>query len=410
MDSENGMDRRLAGLREEVSRELTGNILPFWSERMVDPKHGGYYGRISGDGRLIEEAPKGVVLCARILWTFAAAYRMFRNPVYRACAERAYSYLATHFADRRSKGVFWAVDYTGETALDPKKQTYAQAFAIYGLSEYYRATGDRDALDWAMELYGVVESHARDARGGGYWEAFSADWAPLSDMRLSAKDLNAAKSLNTNLHVLEALTALLRVRPDDGRVAESLRSLIGVFARYMIDMHTGHLYLFFDEAWHRLDRGVSFGHEIETSWLLCEAADVLGDPALVETVHELARKIARAACEGLQPDGSLIYHRRDDGSVDSERHWWCQAEAVVGLFNMFQIAGDSAALDRALAAWDYCKRHLVDRADGEWHWSVYADGSVNRRDDKAGFWKCPYHNGRMCMELIARIESLEAEG
>ncbi len=386
-------------LQAEMLSVLQDNILSFWLDRMVDSERGGFYGRIGGDGAVDADAPKGAILNARILWAFSAAYRITGREDYLAAATRAERYLIDRFYDTQFGGVYWSLDAEGRP-LDTRKQFYALGFALYGLSEYVRATGDREALRYAVALYDDIETRSRDRRCGGYIEAATRDWQPIEDMRLSAKDRNDCKSMNTHLHIIEPYTNLLRVWRNE-ELVESVRSLLDTFERHIVDPATGHLRLFFDEQWHPTSRIVSFGHDIEASWLLYEAATTVGDAATVDRFGALARRIAAAAAEGLQSDGSMIYESdAATGHSDTDRHWWVEAECVVGYYNLWQAFGDQEALDRSLAAWSYIKRHLIDDEGGEWWWSIRGDGSINRSDDKAGFWKCPYHNSRMCMFFL----------
>lgn len=426
-------------LRNEVRQELENDILPFWMEKMTDSGRGGFYGRIDGGDTLHADAPKGAILNARILWTFSAAYRILRRPEYLDTAIRAKRYIIDRFYDNDFGGVYWSLDADGNP-LDTKKQIYAQGFAIYGLSEYARATGDDEALDYAIRLFCLIEEHSFDRGRNGYVEAFMRDWSVIGDMRLSDKDENASKTMNTHLHILEPYANLYRVWKD-ARLERQLRNMIGLFTDKIMNRETSHLDLFFDDDWHTRGDIVSYGHDIEASWLIHEAALVLGDKALLKEIEPVIVNIARAADEGLNPDGSLIYEQTSgrvdkqtsgqadertsrhgtDGeptggqgeapcqlvtctsSTDKELHWWVQAENVVGHVNLYQHFGDEAALDTAVKCWQFIKNSLVDREHGEWHWSLMPDGTVNRRDDKAGFWKCPYHNGRMCMEIIERF-------
>lgn len=402
-------------LVSDLRENLTSNILPFWTDRMADPR-GGFLGRIDGDDTPDYDAPKGAILNGRLLWTFSAAYRVIRDPQYLAAATRAYEYLRDHFLDREMGGVYWSVDAAG-APLDTKKQSYAIGFAIYGLSEYYRATASEEALEIAKGLFRDLESRARDskANGGGYIEAFTRDWQEISDMRLSDKDANEKKTMNTHLHILEPYTNLYRVWPD-ASLREAIVDLLRIFLDVMEDKATSHLGLFFDEQWVRHDSNISYGHDIEASWLLLEAAGVLlanpGEGCLAEVtaLYEKTKRhclaIANAALEGRSDEGWMAYERFGDGRLDLERHWWVQAEDVVGLVYLYKHHGVDLAIDKAWRSWCWIKDNLVDHNGGEWHWSRFPGGDINRRDDKAGFWKCPYHNSRMCLEVI---ETLFAE-
>ena len=402
-------------MKREMQDVLQQNILPFWMERMVDRENGGFYGRIDGQGRLHPQAEKGAILNARILWAFAAAYRVMDDGTYRShesyltMATRAKDYLVEHFIDKEYGGVYWSVDYQGRP-LDTKKQFYAIGFAIYGLSEYVRATGDREALDYALKLYDSIEEHALDREHNGYIEACTREWGEIADMRLSELDANYPKSQNTHLHIIEPYTNLLRCLKEqhvDQRRADveaSLRNLIDIFTDRILNPETHHLDLFFEMDWTRgAGQLESYGHDIECSWLIHEAALVLGDQQVLDKVERVVQEVAKASEKGLRPDGAMIHEANlDTGHVDDDQHWWVQAENVVGWVNIYQHFGDASAFEKAAACWQYIKDNLIDWDGGEWFWSRHPDGTLNTVDDKAGFWKCPYHNSRMCLEVIER--------
>jgi mannobiose 2-epimerase len=392
----------LSALKDEALNELTGNILPFWMNRAVDDRRGGFLGRIDGNNRIIYDAPKGAILNARILWTFSASYLELRNPLYLKMATMANDYIMTHFFDEIHGGTFWSLTPGGDP-LDTKKQIYSQAFFLYALSQYFMATGDEVSKSNAIELFRLIEKHSFDKEANGYFEAFDRSWGDLDDLRLSEKDANEKKSMNTHLHILEAYTTLYRIWPDE-YLGLQLRNLIIVFLEKILDKMTSHLNLFFDELWQCKSTRISYGHDIEASWLLHEAAKVLSDSDILEKVTVASVNIAKAAIEGLQEDGSLIYERDDAaGLVDRDRHWWVQAEAVIGFLNAFKITGDKSYLYLSAGCFDYIKTKLIDARNGEWYWSRRSDGTVNTKDDKAGFWKCPYHNSRMCLEIMNRL-------
>lgn len=388
---------------EGFKRELEENILRFWSEKMIDHKFGGFYGTIDGHNRLVAQANKGAVMHMRILWTFSAAYRVLGNPSYREVADHAYAYVCQHFIDHEFGGVYWEVDYLGNP-VQSKKQTYAQGFALYAFSEYYRATKVPDALELSIGLFKLIESFCKDSVKGGYWEAFTQDWQPLEDMRLSDKDENEAKTMNTHLHILEPYTNLLRIWPDDD-LLRAQRELIGTFSGKIYNPQTGHLQLFFNEDWQVKGTVVSYGHDIESAWLLWEAAEMIGDQDLLNKIEPICLHIAEAAREGLMDDGSMAYELKGN-YLDKERHWWVQAEAVVGFSYMHRLNNDEDYKGISAALWKYIRQQLVDSENGEWYWSRLDNGEVNRVEDKAGFWKCPYHNGRMCLEMIENFSLL----
>ena len=389
-------------LASQAKKELTENILPYWTSKMCNPA-GGFYGRISGNEETDLSAPVGNIMTARLLWTFSSAYRLFKDSAeaegYLAMAIRAKDLIISRFYDPEYGGTYWSLNPDG-TPLDTKKQIYAIAFTIYGLAELNRATGDAKALEYAIKLFNSIEDHSFDTEKDGYFEAFTRTWDTIEDMRLSDKDANESKTMNTHLHVLEAYTWLYRVWKNS-RLEERLRGLIGIFEKHILGPD-GHLRLFFDDDWNSGYDIVSYGHDIEASWLIHEAALVLGDEAVIGRIEKLVPVIAAAAGEGFSPEGGMIYEKNAE-ETDRDRHWWVQAETVVGYLNLWDHFGTQEGLENALTCWDFIKANLIDRENGEWFWSLREDGTVNRDDDKAGFWKCPYHNGRMCMEIIERV-------
>lgn len=386
--------------KKELLENLTKNILPYWIDRMVDPR-GGFYGRRDGYDTLDADAPKGAILNARILWSFAAAYRATRRQEYLDVALRARDYIIEYFYDKQFGGVFWSLNSDG-SPLDTKKQFYAIGFTIYGLSELARATGDIKALEYAIRLFHDIDDHSRDAQRGGYYEAMTRDWRPIEDMRLSDKDDNASKTMNTHLHIIEPYTNLLRVWPDP-MLRERTIELQRIFLDRILDRSTWHLGLFFDDDWHRLDSNVSYGHDIEASWLLLETAQVLNDKDLLAETMEVTKKIADASFEGRRENGSMVYELYGDGHLNDSLDWWVQAEDVIGQLYMWKYHGQQDMLEKAWQSWRYIADKIVDDENGEWHWGRNADGTINRLDDKAGFWKCPYHNSRMCLESISLL-------
>jgi mannobiose 2-epimerase len=393
----------LTTFRNEVLDELENNILPFWMNRMVDRERGGFYGEIDGHGRLIHEATKGAILNARILWAFSAAYRVLGKKEYLDMATRAKRYLLDFFYDKEEGGIYWEL-YADGSPKDAKKQIYAIGFAIYGLSEYHRATGDAEALDYAIRLFHDIEEHSFDKEKNGYLEALTRTWGEIADMRLSDKDANEKKTMNTHLHILEPYTNLYRVWKDE-QLKKQLKNLIEIFLEKILNKDNYHLDLFFDENWHSKYVIASYGHDIEASWLMHEAALVLDDKKVLEKVEKVVPLIAEASAEGFLPSGAMMHERNfTTGITDSDSQWWVECESVIGFLNVYQHYGDEKALSRSLNCWNYIKNNLVDRQGGEWYWSRTPGGEINRNDDKAGFWKCPYHNSRMCLEVIERTQ------
>ena len=390
------METRTDIFIQEVRSCLTGNILPYWL-KLKDPR-GGFYGEVTSDGTVRYDAPRGVILNARLIWSFAAAYAALKDTQYLVAAVHARDWFLEHFCDHKYGGVYWSVTPEGER-LDDKKQLYAQGFAIYGLSELYKVTRDDEVLKNAVNLFQVVETHFADRENGGYMEALSRDFSPIEDMSLSAHDINADKTMNSHLHILEAYANLYQVWPDEGLKAavERLLDIIG----HQVMAPDGHLQLYFRRDWSVMPGGVSYGHDIETSWLALECAFALKDLDVVNKVRPWALQMGLAGNEGLLADGSLRYEKLLDGSCDDSRQWWVQAETVVGNLWLWKYHSDAAGADRAVRAWNYIREHLVDGKDGEWWWAVLPDGSIDKAQPKAGFWKCPYHNTRMCLQVLS---------
>jgi mannobiose 2-epimerase len=379
------------------------SILRFWQQYSVDNENGGFYGEVDRKGRPVPDAPKGAVLNTRILWTFSSAYNFLKDEAYLELAHRAYRYLINNFWDKENGGILWSLNPKGEP-LDSRKQIYAQGFAIYGLSEYYKATGNKESLGYAIKLFELIEKWAFDPRHGGYLEALSNDWGLMADMRLSAKDANEPKSMNTHLHIIEPYTNLYRVWPDE-KLALQITRLIDVFITKIIDPQTAHFNLFFDMDWKAKSEMQSYGHDIEGTWLLCEAASVIGDKQLVEKVNEAALRMSEATLrEGCAPDGSIYYENHPSTNyLEEERHWWVQAEGMLGFMNSWQLSGEKHYLEAAERLWNYIEKNFIDKEYGEWYLRIDVKGRAVLSDPKAGFWKCPYHNTRALMEMYHRI-------
>jgi mannobiose 2-epimerase len=390
-----------------VHDQLFGNIIPFWCGPALDLQHGGWMPWLTNDLQPDFTKPKGLIVNSRILWTFSAVHRNSPQPLYRNMAARAFDFVMNRFWDAEHGGAFWHLDHTGRVTDDSKK-IYGQAFYIYALSEYHRAFGEPAALQRAVELFGLLERHAFDPQYGGYWEVRRRDWSEAADTRLSEKDMNEKKSMNNHLHLLEAFTTLYGVWKDP-RLALRLRELVQLFDQRILDSRSGHFHHFFDERWRVRSDSYTFGHDIEGSWLLCEAAEALGDAALFERVRALALRMAGVALsEGLAAAAGLCYEGKDGKIVDSGGEWWPQSEAVVGFLNAFQLSGDPRFLHAARRVWDFIESRLVDRAHGEWFWRINPDGRPAADLPKVSEWKGPYHGGRACLEAMRRLGQIKS--
>ncbi len=385
----------------DFKEELRGNILPFWMRHAIDKTNGGFYGALSNDLQIHNDVPRSAILCARVLWSFAAAYRAFGQAEYLQTAQYAYETLMKSFWDETYGGVYWDVDLHSQPVTD-RKHHYAQAFAIYSLCEYHRASGSAQSLRTAQELFDLLETHAYEPQFCGYIEGSARDWTTLADMRLSQKDLNCRKSMNTQLHMLEAYTQLAQVWPA-ARV--HLTNLLQTYLAHVIDPISGHQRLFFDDQWRSLTNTISYGHDIECSWLLWEAAQAVDDPALIAQARSASLRLAKSVLEeGLDQDGSLFQELGPHGKNHSDKEWWSQAEGVVGFYNAYQLSGDEKYARAAQGCWAFIRARLVDHEHGDWFKRVRPDGTVNPDSFKVGPWECPYHHTRLCLEMMDRLK------
>lgn len=393
----------LSLLKKEVSAELEKNILPYWTKYSIDELNGGFFGRISNDNIPDITANKGSILNARILWTFSAAYHVLGNKAHLDIATRAFEYINNHFIDKNYGGVYWLLDDRGKP-VDTRKQIYALAFVIYGLSEYYKASGNKESLQTAIGIYRIIEEKAFDPGYKGYFEAYQRDWSLIEDQRLSDKDMNVEKTMNTHLHVLEAYSALYDVWKD-AELRNKIEHLLEVFLNHIVNRETGHFNMFMENDWNVVSGKLSYGHDIEGGWLLQEAAEKIGNPQMLEKVKETALKMTDAALQGVDPMGGLYADYIPDMGNDTEREWWTMAEGVVGCVNAYEISHDQKYLDAAFGFWNFLKKYQIDHQYGEWFYRVDEQGNPILSYDKAGQWKCPYHNSRMCLEIMRRVNA-----
>ena len=393
-------------IQEQLALEMGAElqkILSYWQDFSLDHQNGGFVGERDFNNTLVEKSPKGIILNSRILWSFAAVGNHLKTNQYKKICERSFEYLYTFFRDREFGGVFWELDFQGGK-LNDRKQVYAQAFMIYALAEYAKFEKNEKVLHWALEIAELIEKYAYDPEHLGYAEAFSRDWSPVSDMRLSEKDANEAKTMNTHLHVLEAYTTLYEVAPS-GFLKGRLEQLITLFTEKFFDSSTNHFQLFFDEKWRAKGDIISYGHDIEAAWLIIEAAKVIDQKELLNTSKKLALTIAKTfAAEGIDKNGGVNYEYHVKTKVtDKDKHWWPQAEAIVGLHYAYEISQNESFLLLASNIWNFTKEHLIDRKNGEWFWSVNARNEPQLSAYKLGFWKAPYHNSRACMKMMHRV-------
>ncbi len=389
----------MANFNTEAFKNELIRILDYWEKYSKDNEHGGYYGQVGYDNQPDPNAARSIVLNARILWTFSMAHRIFKEVNYLTLADRAFQSIVKNFIDQEHGGAFWSVSPNG-SPLETKKQVYGNAFAIYGLSEYYRITNHKPALEAAQNIYQLIEKHAFDTEKGGYLEAFSQDWTPTEEYILSSAPW--IKSMNTHLHLVEAYTNLYSVWPDD-QLKQQTKNMLLMIQKHIINSKTNSMQLFFDKNWKPKDTKISYGHDIEASWLLMETAEILHDPDLIETTKAIAIKMAHAVEPGLAADGALNYELDPvTNHLNTERSWWVLAEQMVGFYNAYQITGEEHFKRKSEKSWDYINSKFMDNTHGEWHGYVTPEGKP-KLASKINFWKGPYHNARACAEMMRRI-------
>lgn len=383
---------------------LNSQILPFWL-KLIDKQNGGFYGYVSTDGVVNPNAPKGVILHARILWTFSEAYRRTNHPEYLAAADHAYAFLVDHAIDKEFGGLYWMLDSEGKP-LELFKHSYTQAFGVYALSNYYLAAGKKESLDYAMDLFRLIEDKWLDDQG--YLEQLTSSFGPMSNEELSENGVIAERTMNTVLHIMEAYTVLYEVTSDPA-VKAALIFSIRQLTDKMYNSDKERLEVFFDIHFKPLLDLHSYGHDIEASWLIDRALSAAGDSILTQSVSLISKAlydhVMRCAYTA-----KGVYYECHDGRINTQRDWWVQAEAIIGIANDYQKTGHrDEHLDKLYELLDYLKAAII-LPSGEWVWTTYEDGSHDMTRELAGPWKCPYHNGRMCMEIMTRFgnpDSLE---
>lgn len=386
-------------LIKEIETDLTDNILPFWIENAIDPK-GGFHGTVDNSGKAVMDSPKGGVLNARILWTFSQAYGVYGLEEYRMMADRAQREIIDRFIDPVYGGLYWTVAPDG-SILDGTKQTYCTAYGIYGLTEHFRVTGNMESLEAAIKLFNTLETKVHDHNKGGYREVAARDWSKTESDGVDGKK-GAVKTMNTHIHILEAYTSLYRVWPDKA-VRDCLTELTDILQEKLYNPQTRHLVLFCDDDWNPMEEIHSYGHDIETSWLLSEAARAVGDPELISRLDRQAVEMTDTALkEGLNENGAMIYEKNAEGYL-SHLSWWPQCETVIGCLNAWEITGDEKYFKAARKTWDYIKNNFIDEENGEWFKRLNAHGRPSSREPKVSEWNCPYHNSRVGFEVLKRL-------
>lgn len=384
---------------EEIRNHLTDCIIPFW-KKLRDDENGGYYGWVGYDLKVDKKAVKGCILNSRILWFFSNAYTMLKDPSLLKEADHGFAFMKQYCMDRENGGIFWSIRYDGKPE-DTTKHTYNQAFAIYALSSYYEASGKEEALDMAKELFHIIEGKCTDEIG--YKEAFDKEFHEIENDKLSENGVIAEKTMNTLLHVFEAYTELYRVAklPE---VGERLHWIMETFAHKVYNPELHRQEVFFDKNMKSILDLHSYGHDIETAWLIDRGVEVLGDPKMEELLSPITKDLT-AQIYKVAFNGHSLANECEKGVVNTHRIWWVQAETVIGFLNGYQKdPSKKEYLEAAEAEWQFIKDYVIDKRSGsEWYWEVDENGKPYPDRPIVEPWKCPYHNGRMCMEVMKRL-------
>lgn len=382
--------------KNEVKNHLVLDIIPFW-EALRDDEYGGFYGYKDFNGNVDKNYDKGCILNSRITWFFSEAYLLLRDDVLLQNARHGYEFLMNRCLDKENGGVFWSVTYDGKPA-DTTKHTYNQGFAIYALSTYYEATGERKALDTAFDIYNIIESKCRDE--GGYLEAFKIDFTPESNEKLSENGVMATRTMNTLLHVFEGYSRLYKVTNDE-RVAKSLKEILDIYSSKIFNPEKHRQEVFFDHDYHSLIDLISYGHDIESAWLIDEGTKILGDKRYIHMISPLMDELCTNIYETAF-DGHSLPQECENGKVNEDRVWWVQAETINGFLHYYlKYPGHAEYLSAAQNVWDYIKKNMMDKNNGnEWYWLLDKDGHPYTDKPIVEPWKCPYHNGRMCIKVL----------
>lgn len=404
------MNAKLQKLYDMAVKELTENLLPWWMTVAVDEENGGFYGAVGNDNVPVPHATKFITLNARLIWTFSSAYRILGDEQYKVMAERAYDYFIKHFWDDAHDACHTRVDEFGNP-VDKHRYIYGNAFAIYGLSEYARAFDSEEARSYARRLVASLEKYDYDPVYKGYFESLNEDMTHNPWIHGVNRNPSDEKTMNTHLHLIEAYTCLLRTEKTN-LMQRKVREQLYVMLNKIVDHDIHHYYYFQDRAWNPTTQEISFGHDIEGSWLMMETAEVLGEPEAMRYAQDTCMNIARACYEqGFRHEDGAMFSEYDPvtGHASNRLSWWEQNEAVVGFLNAWEITGDEKFLDASLKCFEFADKHFVDHEKGGWFAVLSLDGTQVASAQKQNDYTCPYHNGRMCMEIIERYRRHAAQ-
>lgn len=395
-----GKVQKLTELCDQLAGELKDHILPYWMNRTPDYQYGGFFGALDNENN-VRASEKSGILNARILWTFSASARLLHDEEAHKMAERAYEFIRVKFLDPEYHGMYWSLNPDG-TVADDRKHVYTQSFAVYALSEYYRTTSRPEALELACSIFEQIDRHAHTDDGTGYHEVFARDWTPLADARLGENDMEADRTFNTHLHLLEAYTNLYRVWPDD-KLADRLHELVLIHFDRMYDPEQQHIPAYFDRNLKPLSPLYSYGHDIEAAWLLYDAVSEINKHGLMEKCRIIMDRLAEQTLkEGVDPvNGGIFNTGRLGQPEDDNKQWWVQAEALSGFLYTYLLNGDVQYIDASVSLWKFIREHVIDHENGEWFFLLDKTGKPFREEFKVSPWKCPYHTTRTCLLFAA---------
>jgi mannobiose 2-epimerase len=388
----------------ELKDQLVEKIMPYWYDTAIDQKYGGYLLSDDAARKAPPATEKQLVTQSRMIWGFSHAHLKGLKDGkrdYLKAAAQGYRFLLEHFLDRQNGGYFWATDVPGKP-VDQRKLVYGESFVIYGLVEYYRASGDKAALGHAMELYHVLQKRAHDPKYGGWVEHFQRDWTPIVDPGAQViVEVSGRKSANTHLHLMEALTELYDATRDRA-VRKSLEEALRINCTYFYPEEAGkaafHRHFDWQPATERSSAGLSYGHNVEFAWLMIRAEQVLGrKPSWAHFDAELDHALKY----GYDHVRGGLYSRGfdDQPATDTDKVWWVEAEMMaaltVGLKHQENPAY-SEALDRLLP---FILTYQANPSDGIWLDTVTAEGRP-KVTAKAHNWKANYHDVRAMLMFI----------
>ena len=376
--------------KQEFYNHLTGDLIPFWNN-LYDSEYGGFYGSADSDNNINKTSPKSAVLQTRILWFYSSCYKALKDKNLFEYASRQFDFIIKYMIDENDGGIFWDVEYDGKVK-DRQKHTYALAFALYSISAYYSVSKNKSAFDAAQRLFNLIERDYKDEYG--YTEVFSLD--------KSVK--GSARTMNTLLHIIEAYTEYHAAV----NTAESRKAL-----EYSLDLVRTKAYnddlcrieCNFDEFMNPVGDVLSYGHDIEASWIVYRACEILGnDEILSDLSPKLDKLTQNVISKGFVDNGrNGIYYECKNNIDNTYRSWWVMSEAIVALVHRYNLYKDKQSIYLAENVWDYVKKYFIS-PHGEWHTQVDEKGeAIKSRSGLCGAWKCPYHNGRMCLELMEML-------